>query len=184
MKLIDAIKRVDRSKGNSLDPDYLEFCEELGITDYTGWNSEFCKRVQGYYLIKWLCTDTYVGLVAYYLDDEPVAVSMQNARKSDTNYEFINKEAAEKVRIFLLSLQEEETPTFSLMDSDEDIEETYTVEFTGQLLTSEGFVGGKPCKIVDNFKKDYVARKAIVEFEDGTTQTINIKDFHIPLALS
>ena len=54
----------------------------------------------------------------------------------------------------------------------------------GQLLTSEGFVNGKPCKIIEDFKDDYITQKAIVEFEDGETITIHISDFQIPMNLA
>lgn len=185
MRHIDAIKRVDRSPNNSTNPNYSEFCDELGITsDYcSSWNSKFNKRVRGYYLIKWLCTDTYVGYIVYYLDDEPVAVSWQSARKSDREYEFISKESAEKVRDFILSIQELSVPTFSLLDPNEEIDDFYSVNYTSQLLTNEGFVDGKHCTILEQLEISHILQGAIVKFDDDTTQLILIRDFKIPLLI-
>ena len=100
MKLIDMMKRVDRSKGNSVDGDIDDFCRELGIENYFGWDQAFSERVQGYYLIKWFCTDSWVGAVVYIMDDKPVAISYQSGRKSGREFEFVSKEAVEKVRAF------------------------------------------------------------------------------------
>lgn len=182
MKLIDAIKRVDRTQ-QSFDPDYGNFCNELGINDYSGWNEKFSERMKVYYLIKWCCTDTWVGLAVYFLDDEPVAISWQPARKSDTDYEFVSEEAAKKVRDFILSIMEQDDPTFKLMDIDKEIEETYSISFTNRLLGYEGFVDGRPCKVVREKKEEYISQKVTVKFEDGTEKRVNIKDFMIPIAI-
>ncbi len=40
------------------------------------------------------------------MDGEPLATSIQNARKSDKDIRFVSREAAEKVRNFIVSLQE------------------------------------------------------------------------------
>lgn len=182
MKLIDAIRRVNRDPEQSFDPDIRELCEELHLQDNWGWNEDFNKRVRGYPLIKWICTDTWVGTTVYYLDDEPICVSTQTARKNDTYYYFVSKEAADKLRALILSLpHSSEEDKITLIDEDEEVGEDYTLSFTGQLLTDKGFVDGKPCKVVNKFRENFISQKVEVEFEDGTRKVLNIGDFHIPL---
>ena len=43
----------------------------------------FSKRMSYAWLVQWTCTDTCVGIQAYYLDSELVAVSTQIARKAN-----------------------------------------------------------------------------------------------------
>jgi hypothetical protein len=182
MKLIDAVHKVDQSDNNSTTPDYTEFCEELGITDYSGWNSEFVEHVKGYYLVKWLCTDTWVGVVAWFMDGEPVAVSYQPARKSDTEYQFISDEAAKKVKDYILSIMEVEKSHHTILPLDTEIDDLYNVDYTNQLLVHEGFVDGLPCKVQrSNVRYHYPETKVTVEFEDGTIREVPISEFKIPI---
>lgn len=182
MKLIDAINNVDRSISNSFDASYEEFCQELNIHDF-GWNDEFGKRVIGYYLIKWICTDTWVGSCVYYFDGKPVAVSSQSARKSSTNYLFVSEEAANRVRDFILSLQRQDALDVSLIDPNEEIEDTYDVHFSGQLLTKDGFVNGEPCKVINTFRENYTSQKVEVQFRDGRKLVTPVRNFKIPLSV-
>lgn len=179
MKLGDMIKKVNRSEENSTGAYLDEFCEVLGITDYIYGYDEFSERVKGYYLSKWLCTDSWVGTIVYYMDDEPIAVSVQSARKSDREYAFINEGIAEKVRAFILTLIGNTYPEISLLDMDEELGETYTVTYSSQLLTGLGFVDGNSCKVIKESNK--ITSKGItVEFGDGKVQDMDVKDFHIP----
>ncbi|MGZ3922003.1 MAG: hypothetical protein ACXVC7_17005 [Bacteroidia bacterium] len=184
MKLIDALKQVDKSEKNSTTPDFQDFCDELGIQDYSGWNEKFNERVKGYYVQKWLCTDTWVGLIAYYFDGELVAGSFQSARKSDTNYEFVSKELAYKVINFIISIIEQEEPNFNIIDENEEIEDTYSLDFGGQILIKSGFYDDLPCKVVKMVEDKYHLYEQIeVKFEDGSNKVIATNNFKIPLSL-
>ena len=58
MNIIDAINQVDKSTPH--DVDFEDLCQELGIS----WQeipNDFYDRVKCYYLVKWICTDTWLG---------------------------------------------------------------------------------------------------------------------------
>ena len=80
----------------------------------------FGQRVTTADLITWLCTDTQVGLYAYYFDNELVAISYQSARKSDLNLFWVSTELREKMREFVLSLytSEQDSDGFWLIDDE------------------------------------------------------------------
>lgn len=184
MKLGDMIKRVDRSEANYTEAYLYDFCEVLDIQDYVGKYDEFSNRVKGYYLSKWLCTDTWIGTIVYYMDDIPVAVSAQYARKNEKDIYFVSKETAAKVKEFILTLVE--SPEVPLCDLEEEFEDTYIVEFPEQLLTDSGFVAEKLCKVVsDRPKNPYGMRNTIkVQFEDESTEEVDVRNFRIPYHIS
>jgi hypothetical protein len=147
MKLIDAIRNVTRPAAP--DPwrhsaPLEEICEALGIQ--YDWNEpeELQSRLQSYPIFNWLCTDTHVGLNAIYLDGEPVGASMQTARKSSANVEWISAEDARRVRDAIMSYREEKL--FDLIKPDTEIGDDASVAYVGQALTSEGFYQGRPVK--------------------------------------
>jgi hypothetical protein len=80
----------------------------------------FGQRVTTADLITWLCTDTQVGLYAYYFDDELVVISYQSARRSDLNLFWVSAELREKMREFVLSLytSEQNSDGFWLIDDE------------------------------------------------------------------
>lgn len=70
------------------------------------------------WLISWLCTDTYVGLRAFYCKDEFIGVSIQTARK---NYErFFWKDEATKHKLFRMFISYLENSEPLLMNSIDD----------------------------------------------------------------
>ena len=187
MKLLDAINRVDRSPANATDPDWCGFCDALGISDYSCWNEEFLKLVQGYWLVKWICTDTWVGMAVYYYLNLPVAITTQTARKSDVEYQFVSAAAAKILRDLILTLIAKQTPESApaLVNPSDTIDGTYSVSYSSQLLTKTGLVNGRPCEVIDAFRHDYISKEVLVKFEDdGSTQKVSIGDFKIPLALT
>lgn len=187
INLLEALKNVDKSEMNSTWPCYNEFFNEFDI-EYWNTKSEFHdqwdKRMKSYYLIKWLCTDTWVGALAYYLDDELVAYSWQPARKSDTTYYFVSDEAANKVKEFLYSLIDEQEPHYKVMDLNEEIDVHYTVDYGSQLLVDEGQFDGETVKVVQRWNRYEDIdnwKKVIVRMPDGRERMINLDQFHIPL---
>jgi hypothetical protein len=182
MKLIDALRNVDKSQ--PYDAQMSDFVYEFGLND--GWSDKFGQRVKQYYLIKWMCSDTWVGVCAYFFDDELVAMSEQMARKGDTNISFVSKEAAEKIKAFIVAIlaEEEGEPTYNIINPDEEVRISYTVAYSNELLDKEGYVDGMPCKVVDTFRKDYLSKKVMVQFENnGKTAVVPTSNFKILLNL-
>ena len=188
MKLRELIAKVDRSDKNEDDADIDAFCQALDINEWLGWDKRFDERVKGYALTQWLCTDTHVGMNVYFMDDEPVAVSTQSARKSDVYIRFVSEEAALKVRDFILSLVKEDEkfyPTIAALD--DEYGDSYTVRYHSELLTDVGLYEGITVK-VQRRKMDYNEpcdewSKVDVMLEDGTVERIHLNDFKIPYHL-
>lgn len=66
---------------------------------------KFAERMSHAWLIQWTCTDTWVGIQAYYLDSELVAVSTQVARKADEYIFWVNQASFKKTYDFFYSIQ-------------------------------------------------------------------------------
>lgn len=113
MKTIqDAINAVLAQPENLREKSYAElknFSDTFGIySNY--WNeTKFEERVKKYFVpgANWICTDTKVGLAVYIMDDEVIAVSRQSGRKCDESIAFVSKEAADKVKEFIITIMEE-----------------------------------------------------------------------------
>ena len=65
----------------------------------------FSKRMSYAWLVQWTCTDTCVGIQAYYLDSELVAVYTQIARRANEYVFWVDQSAFEKTRDFFHSVQ-------------------------------------------------------------------------------
>jgi hypothetical protein len=175
MKLRDLIARADPAEATTnYDPDL--FCAALGV-EPLGYDETFIARVTSVFVQKWLCTDTWVGLQVHYLDGEPVAVSWQNARKSDIELWFVSANAAERMRGFLLSLT---TCKPRLIDPDGEVGETYSVEYANQLLVKAGRYKGEWVEVLRNANKDYTCKEIVVLTPYSEELTIDVADLKIP----
>jgi hypothetical protein len=190
MKLHDLIHRVDRCERNTDSADIDDFCRELNLNEYPGWNEAFDKAVKGHWLIKWLCTDTWVGYMVYYLNDEPIAVSSQTARKNPTTYEFVSLEAATKLRKFILECLGESEFSPTIMDPDEETDPYYTVSYSGQILVDNGLFEDRAVTVVrkcyrwDDPELKMDEMMVCYEDEPETVFKIDVNDFKIPLHIS
>lgn len=177
MKLYEALRNVDTSNPQYVDTE--ELCQVLGI-QYTWLENIEAARLKGYYLIDWYCTDQSVGVMAIFLDDVLVAMSKQNSRKSKVEYEFVSEEAANKLRT-LLATQNEPVP---LIDREEEIGPFYTVSFSSQLMTDDGYFEGRPVKVTkkwEGYNRPSSDWKRI-QIQDGDSKrVIDIEDFKIPI---
>jgi len=137
---------------------------------------------------KWLCTDTAVGKVIYFLGDEAVAVSTQEGRKCRKKFTWISRRTAEMTRDYLLTLipvEEELFDVFTPEDLEEDIGKGYFVSFGSHYLTNDvcTFDDDVPVTIV----KVYVEYEdidfwnyVVVKFSDGSKKIMEIMDLYIP----
>ncbi len=184
MKLIDAITNVDKSKENKCCADIDDFTSALGL-DYC-YDHLFCDEVEAYHITKWICTDTWVGLTAYFYQDKPVAVSFQPARKSDTTVLFVSNEAAETMRTYILSLMDEkEKYSPSIIGIDEEIDDFYTVDYGEQLLVDQGYYKDQLATVIKTYpgydQIDLWHNIDIRIVETGEELQIDLVDFKIPL---
>lgn len=186
MKLIDALNNVDKTHNNKNYIDYPEIAKEFG---FDGWCINYQKadeRMSAYHLIKWLCSDTWVGTLVYYLDGNLVAYSTQSARKSSKLFYFVSNEAAEKTREFLLSvIPEDEIDKPDIDDNlDREIADGYTVEYANQFIQRENLIHEPTGKVVD-FISDNSDHKNIVirDRSSGKYMVANINSILTPLSV-
>lgn len=188
MKIRDLINAVDRSEKNTSSADIDIFCQALDL-DQPGWNVTFDKdnRVTAHWLVKWYCTDTWVGYQVFYMDNEPVAVSTQLARKSSENLEFVSLEAATKVRAYILECLGEKEFSPSIANLDEETDPYYTVSYSSQLLVKKGWYGDRIVNVVrecqrwddPELKMDQLM--ASYADEPETVFKMDVRDFKIPM---
>jgi len=122
MNVENILKTIDRSQMERAYVDFHEMCEkEFEIYEYLT-QTQVPLRLTYCYYHTWMCTDTYVGIRAWYFDGEPVCISYKPYRKSNEKFYWINKESFENVFKYAISLKmDEEPPTFKTVESIPDI---------------------------------------------------------------
>lgn len=184
MKLRDIAKKIDKSKKNQDEVDISNISEELDINFY-GWIEQ--DRLVCYWIGNWYCTDSWVGYRMYFLDDEPVAVSTQNGRKSDEQFEWFGKETACKVRDYILSIIPKEELSIKLCSLDDDIGDSYKISFNTQVLDwSRAKYEGEPIEFIERIREnpDYgIDQKSRVKLSSGEEIIVDIKDLDFAFCL-
>lgn len=141
------ISEIDKTK-----PHYPDFERLAEIFNIDGFYYGDDERLQFFFIKKWYCTDSYVGIRAYFLDDEFVAISNQYGRKMDEEFSFTSKDSINKVKKYLESLVEETYPTnLGIIEDDEldeEITSTYKIEYNSQILHKEAFLNNEKVQII------------------------------------
>lgn len=81
--------------------DFEEVAKEFQIYDWPE-GDDWVDRMHKKTFDRWICWDTLVGRHVLFIDNEPVAVGLQEARKSDVEYLWVSAEAFDKARQFVL----------------------------------------------------------------------------------
>lgn len=186
MKLSEAIARINKADIDACY-DTEVFNNALGLS-YYGYNTEIISsRLKYVFLVKWICTDTWVGTRVYFLDETPVAVSYQSARKNDECVDFLSESDVERMRNFIFTLmQEEDSAKVLVCNVDKEIEEFYQVSYSQQLLTDKGFYKGIPVDVVKKYNTyDNIDMWEFVDVRIGQdVVTIPMNMFDIPLNIN
>lgn len=191
MKLYEAIAKINKKDLDS-EYDVDVFTNKLGIEAHWLPTEPISQRLKYVYLVKWYCTDTWVGTKVYFLDDIPVAISYQSGRKSDEEIDFLSLNDVQRMRDFIFSLMQDTEKDDKIMvcDLNKEIAEYYQVDYGSQLLTKEGFYQGRHAQVVqtwDGYKDINSWRKIRIEYknEHGNTleEIIDLSEFDIPLNL-
>lgn len=181
--LREAAQRVIRDPSNEDSIGWNEhFAEALGHQIYDLDWDKIEARMKCYWLHRWYCGDSYVGVRVYYFDDKPLVVSIQTGRKMREEFEFLDRDTALEARAFMSSCAPE--PEFPMLDETKKIALLNPVNYTTQLLDYEGVVDGQPVTL-DRMNQDRSYRAGVpdtVKMPDGTSRPI--KDFLIPLKVS
>lgn len=170
-------ERIDKSSANEKTVDIMQLANDFNI-NLDWWIEQ--DRLKAYWMGGWNCTDTWVGYIMYFLDDEPVGVSSQLARRSDTEYEWFGVESATKVRDYLLSLiEKDDSINVAYASLDEEIGEGYTIGFNSQIVHgNEATLDGKDVIVIEKIKHTQwgIDTKVVVQFSDGKTEEVEITD--------
>lgn len=188
--LREAIRTVLKDEGNSDTPSFEKFNEEMGF-QYSDYDyDKFVAQLKGYWLTRHLCTDTWVGCMVWFLDNEPVCVTNQSGRKSDMTFKFLSMEAHAKVRQYVMDCSVEHnnchSEAFTEEELDADVVEPHNrVGFSGQVLDYVGYFADRRCVLVSkdpHQRKSYTESDIGVKFDDdGSEATISVREFYIPL---
>lgn len=105
--IADIIANLDESAAQPYcDLSHLD--DELNTGHSFSYFEEAGERLKQVVVNEWICSDTPVGVYAYFLDGEFVAISTQQGRKSDISWLWNSKQAAINVRNLILSLHDDE----------------------------------------------------------------------------
>ena len=173
MKIIDIAKNIDKSDINNTG--YIDFdaiASDLGVP-FSFYEDPPDDRLQAYWVGKWYCTDSWVGYRMYFFDDEPVAVSVQQGRKCSENFHWFSEDAVSRVKDYVLSLIARENNHASICDVNEDIGDSYKIEFLSQVLDWKmARYKDHEIEVIETIKdeKDYYGLNATVRIKDLSTQ--------------
>lgn len=183
----EIFERVRKDDSNSINGYYENLAESLGIEYYFNfWEDDF-SRLSGYWLAPSYCTDEWVGQRAYFFDGEPLALSIQKARKSSENFWFVSEEAAQKVRMYFYDIIAKGGAQVNTVSMDTEVPDTYTVDYPDQFIDRKGFYKGEPCEVVKvpNVPGAVLGGYVVdITLDNGSTETVRCADIKIPLRIT
>jgi hypothetical protein len=177
MKLSELLQKLDTEER----PYYgqTDFFEEI----FGGYNwVDLASNGFTYRPIKeWNGTDSRVGDNAIYYNGELICITHQPYRKSSVEFKWVSKEVFDRVSAFVCSLAESEEVDYnSYIDFDSEVDTTYRLEYTNQLLHhhSTAFYHGKKVTIdwdlsMREERNDRIAENVWI-IGDGDSQPIKV----------
>jgi len=159
--------------------------ERLGIYETLEFDEEGFKRLTECYITKWLCTDQFVGMKAYFLDDNFICCSNQSARKSDMEFTFQSASDYNELRKFILSFSEVEDSYLKMVNPDffeQEMSPSYSVHYTSQILPSQHKLSyqGQPVGYVcDPDKKSLCSKRVCVKTPENEERIVDVEDLNI-----
>lgn len=196
MKIIEAIKRVDKSNTAYINARDILEALELNTSYYPDLDQ---SRLRSYPVCNWYCTDTRVGLNAIYFGNEPAGLSWQNARKSYVEFKWLSEEIALEIRNYIKSLIEEEEQFKPYLIMDDDTIDEYFSVMSEQRLSGEGYYEGVPARALIwytttrqttpmdfrrgdrayfvNVPRSSDKYNKVLIFQDGVEKLVSIEDF-------
>ena len=166
MTIRDIAKKIDKSRENE---DYVvleRVAESLEINNFYYYGDEQ-KRLRAYWIGYWLCTDSWVGWRMYFFDGQFVAISEQKGRKCSEDFEWVSRDAAEKVRRFLLDLISADELGVDLCNLDEDLGDSYKIAFPNQVLNwDKARYKGQPIELVRKEPRPSISTSILIKTRD------------------
>lgn len=180
----EIFERVVKTKDNQDEDDIEGLTEALGIQyHFNRWGDDFAP-LKVYWVAPFRCSSEWVGQRAYFLNDEPIAISVQMARRSEEQFYFVSEEAANKMRMFLYErmAHDNERPV-ELISFDHDVPDTFSVSFASAFIDRKGTYQGRPVEVLHK-PNEFAATVCDVRFEDGSVETVKAEDVKLPLRLA
>ena len=176
MKLSELLQRLDSEELPYTGDDEF-FGETFGYGNCVNLESNgFTYRP----ITEWNCTDTWVGDNAIYLDGELICITHQSARKWPVEIKWVSKEVFVRVSAFVRSLAEDEDDYKKYIDFESEVDASYKLEFTNQLLVnhSTAVYQGRTVRIDRDLsmredRNDHVAKNVWI-IEDGDLQPVKV----------
>jgi hypothetical protein len=176
--LREIIEAVDFNDTNiQTSPDWEKLASVFDIYEFF-WSEDI--RLKVYHVKTWLCTDTWVGWEAYFLDGKFVCISSQSARKSDKDFEFVSQEIAKKVESYIRSLaKKENNTTYNILDLDMEFSERYSIEYNSGILHKTAWLKDEKVSILKtrypHNSKNYF-HIVLIKFSNGKKVEIDCRD--------
>ena len=182
-KIIENLDKSEKNKDDSCVWDLSVFQRELDICQESVMQDKDNPRLMGYWVANRYCTDSYVGLRAYFFDGKFAALSFQGGRKSDENFEWASEEIAYDIRNYILSLSDVPELKVKTLNVKEDLGDGLPVYFTSELLGNTAMYKGKKVTILEKPMKDYLAKSAIIQHDDGLEEEVVVEELLMPWKL-
>lgn len=183
MKLKDIIANLSKDSPER-DLDTIAYAVGFDSFDFDYEKAENDGRLVYYWIMAWYCTDSYVGLRGYYLDNELVAVSEQQGRKYKEKFNWTSKDAFIKVKNYIKSFETIQDEDIDLLNEEEEFPDGgYTVDFRNSLLRYHKFgtYEGRKVEIVwPQPKSDNYIDKTVVLIDNGECKTVPVNDVIFP----
>lgn len=121
---------------------------------------------------------------AYVLDSEVVAISYQAGRKYAEEFYWVSRDAYNRVKDYCQSFALKGEGQISIIDDDEFDSDGYSIEFCGQIIKEyhgKAKYNGKTVKVIgDANPKNCISSCVIIQFENGSTEEIDIINLRFP----
>ena len=186
MKLYEIINNLDKSESNrdhEITYSLGSVGTEVGLDNLWG-TTQDCDnpRLTSYWIANHLCTDTHVGYLAHFLDDDLVFITHQHSRKGGKSYSWYSENSPKDVRNYLVSLVEDDEydNDFNLIDLDSEIAEGYPVHFTGQLLHKVVWFKGEKVAVIKDPATPNDFHNIVVLTSKGEEVTVDIRTVTTP----
>jgi len=143
------------------------------------------KRLKSYFIKKRYCTDSFVGIRAYFFDDEFIALSSQDGRKSKEDFTFVSKEKAETLKEYLLTLVHKENfldvDFFDDGNLEQEINSTYKIEYSSQILHKQALMNEEVVEIIktnltNNFQHPDYFHSVEIKKENGEIVKVDCRE--------
>ena len=184
MKLIDAAKRVLKTRENQVWVDVPTLWADL-TGDWPSFNTPDSNNpITAYWLHREISTDTAVGMVAYFLHDELVAISNQNYRKSDLVFHWVSAEHALKTKRELEKFLCNSIDQITLLDPEQEVDEYVHLLYGNNPTSKNALLSDQVVEVIGaNYSTYSVVDSVQVKYPNGQVETHPINDVKFRLMI-